>query len=408
MSLITRKGVYWRAVALVFALGVTLTLGVVSSGAHATAKRGATKSIAYGSLRTAPPAARALLKRVTAGSAVSVSPRDSRLDSGRTLKRSAASSASFADPAGDCVTDATATVPSVAVSTCDIQSVNVSSTSSGLITFKVGIPGSPALTADMEIVVFIDSDQNPATGGSSGSDYMLDYWTNAGDPTKPIYVGLYKLTSAGPTPVSPQPDSLSASYTSGVAKLTIGAADLGSTGGLDFYAYANSGLTYDSSGNPTNYATAPLDVTSLWSYRVSLPLSAARLQGKFRDTYRTIRVSRYAESKVGETGHETQRFVPQCSSGACWVRAAIPHQGTVKFARSGATYYATRRGPNRCNGSRWPYLMKIKLYVTKGATIDGKWRATNWQGTTSFFHAATKACYSVLVVSSDRGVLIRG
>ena len=402
MSLITRKGVYWRAVALVFALGVTLTLGVVSSGAHATAKRGATKSIAYGSLRTAPPAARALLKRVAAGSAAYVSPRASRLDSGRTLKRSAANSVTtYADPAGDC----TSTVaPTVAVGTCDIQSVNVSNDNSGLITFKVGIPGSPALTAGMEIAVLIDSDQNPATG-SDGFDYLLDYWTNAGN-----WVALYKLTAAGPTYVSPAPDSLNASYTSGAATLTIGAADLGSTGGLDFGVVAYSGLTYDSSGNPTNYETVPSDGapdTGSWSYKVSLPLSAARLEGKFRVTGRVTTLRGY-NGKVGDTFHETWRFAPQCSSGACRVTLIIPKTPRIKLTRSGATYSGTRSWALRCNGSRLRIRAKIRLHVTKGATINGKWRATNWQGTERYSTPGSRTCMSGLRVNSDRGILKQG
>ena len=370
MSLITRKGVYWRAVALVFALGVTLTLGVVSSGAHATAKRGATKSIASGSLRTAPPAARALLKRVAAGSAVNVSPRDSRLDSGRTLKRSAANSVTaYTDPAGDCRSTAATTV---AVSTCDIRSVNVSNDNNGLITFKVGIPGSPTLTPDMEIAVVIDSDQNPATGDSNGSDYVLDYWTNAGDSTKPIYVALWKLTSAGATYVSPAPDSLSASYTSGVAKFTIGTADLGITGGLGFHVLAYSGLTYDTSGNPTNYTTAPFDRapnTGSWSYKVGIPLSTARLLGKFNIV---------EEKKL----HDTWTFKPRCSTGACAVKAAIKGWASFKLSRKSATYKGSFRSKVRCTSSRSvTATVSVRFTIKKAAWVGTTWRATSLAGT---------------------------
>ncbi|MGD0167944.1 MAG: hypothetical protein ABSC51_11775 [Gaiellaceae bacterium] len=405
MSLITGKGIYWRAVAVLLLFTVTLTLGVVSPGALAIAKRDAANSVTYGSLRTAP-AARALPKHVAAGSAAYVSSRGSSLESARTLKRSAASSVTYSDPAGDCTsTDA----PTVPVGSCDIQNVTVSNDDSGLITFKVGIPGSPTLTEDMEIAVFIDSDQNPATGDSSGYDYMLDYWTNAGDPAKPIYVALSKLTSAGSTGV-PAPASLNASYTSGVATITIGAADLGSIGALDFDAVAFSGLTYDSSGNPTNYDTAPFDVapdTSSWSYTVSLSLSAARLQGKFRVTGR-ITSLRGLKGKVGKTFHETWRFVPQCSRGVCGVTVVIPDTPRIKLARSGATHYGTHRWTTRCNGSRDRILAKIKLHVTKGATINGEWRATNWQGTERYSTPKTKTCSSSLEVNSDRGILKQG
>jgi len=322
------------------------------------------------------------------------------------LKRSAANSVTaYTDPAGDCRSTA---APTVAVSTCDIQSVNVSNDNNGLITFKVGIPGSPTLTPDMEIAVVIDSDQNPATGNSDGFDYMLDYWTNGG--VSPVYVALLKLTSAGVTLVSP-PDSLNASYTSGVATLTIGAADLGSTGGLDFYAFAWSGLTYDASGILMDTSTATSDMapsTGAWSYKVSLPLSAARLQGKFRVGTRILSV-RHEPMTVGKTYHETQRFVPHCSRGACRVIAVIPNLGRVKLARSGATYSGTYRLTVRCYRSyRAKAVVKIHLHVTKGATINGEWRATNWQGTTRFSHPATKVCWRSSFASSDRGILKQG
>lgn len=356
MPPITRKSVYWRAIALVFVIAVTLTMVTASSGALATAKRGGTNpSIAYGSLRATSLAAWALPRSA------------SRLDGGRTLKRSAANSTAYADPAGDCTS---ASAPTVPVTTCDIQSVNVSNDDDGLITFEIGIPGSPTLAEDMEIVVFIDSDQNAATGTSaSGSDYAIDYWTNAADPAKPVFVALFKLSATGMTAVSPQPDSLEASYTSGAATLTIGAAALGSSSGLDFYARAYSGLTYDSTtGSPTNYDTAPSDDapnTAMWRYKIVVPLSAARLAGTFAITY-------------SDGYREKYQIKPICASGACNVTVKIPGLRKLKFSRSGVTYTGNiPRQRTRCsNGRIVPYSGRVRIKVSKAAWKSAIWRAT--------------------------------
>ena len=295
--------------------------------------------------------------------------------------RSLASSQSYNDTAGDCKDPNT----SAAVSTCDIQSVNVSSNDRGLITFKVGIPGSPALTGDMEIMVYVDSDQNPTTGGSFsstggpyGSEYALDYWLYGGDSSKP-HVALWAFSStAAATTVSPTPSSLSASYANGVATLTIGAAALGGADNLNFYAVAYSGLTYDTNGYLLSlYDTVPSDVapdTGWWSQIGNTPISAARLQGKF--------------TVVVEKRDQAWTFKPLCSTGACAVRATILNWPRFRLSRKGATTYEggfksraycyTRLGVLELVGTE---TVSVRFTIKKAAWVGTTWRATGLAGT---------------------------
>src|SRR6185503_9928108 len=58
----------------------------------------------------------------------------------------------------------------------DITSIAVSNDDAGLITFQVNISNRPALTPDMFVLVFLDTDQNASTGDpdSLGADYAID------------------------------------------------------------------------------------------------------------------------------------------------------------------------------------------------------------------------------------------
>ena len=58
----------------------------------------------------------------------------------------------------------------------DITSVVVSNDDAGMITFKINIANRPALTADMSVLLFLDTDQKPTTGdhGQLGADYLIE------------------------------------------------------------------------------------------------------------------------------------------------------------------------------------------------------------------------------------------
>jgi hypothetical protein len=56
-----------------------------------------------------------------------------------------------------------------------ITSVVVSNDDKGMLTFQINLPNRSQLTGDMGISIYLDTDQNPNTGGGlNGSDYLID------------------------------------------------------------------------------------------------------------------------------------------------------------------------------------------------------------------------------------------
>src|SRR6185295_13766027 len=78
--------------------------------------------------------------------------------------RDAANSTTFNDSVGE------------DVNAPDITSVVVSNDDAGLITFQVNISNRPALTPDMYMLVFLDTDQNASTGATDfiGAEYAIE------------------------------------------------------------------------------------------------------------------------------------------------------------------------------------------------------------------------------------------
>src|SRR5579862_919221 len=125
----------------------------------------------------------------------------------------------------------------------DITSIQVSNDDNANITFKVNISNRPAFTSDMEIDLFLDTDQNPATGDSQllGADYIIQLL--------PGQVGVFQWNGTGffSTPSS---TTLTYAYDPTGATIHINASDLGGTKGFNFGVDAISGITVDAQGNP--------------------------------------------------------------------------------------------------------------------------------------------------------------
>jgi hypothetical protein len=176
--------------------------------------------------------------------------------------RGAANSATFPDSTGE---DANAP---------DITSVAVSNDDAGLITFKINISNRPALTSDMTVLIYMDTDQKATTGDptTAGADYVIEL-----DPGQ---VGLFKWSGSDYT-AAPSQSSLTFGYDASGATIRVSAADLGRTKVLNFVALAVSGITTDASGNPVftniHLDTAPDPGHGLFSYQVltKLTLSVA-------------------------------------------------------------------------------------------------------------------------------------
>jgi hypothetical protein len=142
----------------------------------------------------------------------------------------AANSQTFTDSVGE---DASAP---------DITSIAVSNDDAGLITFQVNISNRPALTPDMLLVLYLDTDQNPNTGYTPalGADYVI--------VLAPGEVDLLKWNGTD-FELAPSQTSLNFAYTTTGATIRVSAGDLGKTKALAFGVRADSGWTFDASGN---------------------------------------------------------------------------------------------------------------------------------------------------------------
>jgi hypothetical protein len=147
----------------------------------------------------------------------------------------------------------------------DITSVGAANDDAGNITFQINISNRPALTADMFLLVFLDTDQNPTTGDVSalGAEYAIDLEQGA--------VGLFQWNGSDFTFATSQ-TSLTYAYGSTGATIHISAADLGKTKAFNFGVVAAAGVTVDANGNPNfdnvHQDNAPDLGHGFWSYQV--------------------------------------------------------------------------------------------------------------------------------------------
>jgi hypothetical protein len=145
--------------------------------------------------------------------------------------RSASNTTTFPDSTGE---DANAP---------DITSVVVSNDDAGNITFQINISNRPALTPDMFVLVFLDTDQNSSTGDTQalGAEYVIEL--------DPGVVGLFQWNGTDYLPAASQ-TSLTFSYLPTGATIRVSAADLGKTKAFKFGTIAASGIVTDAAGKP--------------------------------------------------------------------------------------------------------------------------------------------------------------
>jgi hypothetical protein len=152
----------------------------------------------------------------------------------------------------------------------DITSIVVSNDDSGLITFKINISNRPALTPDMTVLLFLDTDQKPTTGDptSLGADFAIEL-----DPGS---VGLFQWNGSDFVAASSQ-SSLTYGYDATGATIRVNANDLNKTKGFNFGVVAISGISTDASGNPdftnSHSDAAPDPGHGFWNYKVIEKLS---------------------------------------------------------------------------------------------------------------------------------------
>ena len=125
----------------------------------------------------------------------------------------------------------------------DITGVTVSNDDAGLTTFQIAISNRPALTQDMLLVIFLDTDRNAATGDkdANGADYVIQL--------VPGEVDLLKWGGSD-YDITPAQTSLTYAYAATGATIRVGTSDLGKTKGFGFDVIALSGVTIDAQGQP--------------------------------------------------------------------------------------------------------------------------------------------------------------
>ena len=130
----------------------------------------------------------------------------------------------------------------------DITTIVVSNNDAASISLRINIPNRPTLTPDMFVILWVDSDNNPATGDpdSLGAEYLLLLFR--GD------IALLRWNGSDYAEGAPA-TSLIFAYQSGAVTFTINASELGNTRRFGFAARVLSGIVVDET-------TGDLDLTN--------------------------------------------------------------------------------------------------------------------------------------------------
>jgi hypothetical protein len=122
----------------------------------------------------------------------------------------------------------------------DITTITVSNTDAGMLSFRIDISNRPTLGQDMAADLFVDTDNNTATGSPDlgGTDYVLELLRGEANLYK--WDGTNFVRRFG----DPSAVTLSYSYANGVT-FRISAAELGNTKKLNFFVIVESGLVID-------------------------------------------------------------------------------------------------------------------------------------------------------------------
>jgi len=235
----------------------------------------------------------------------------------------------------------------------DITGVDVSNTDAGLITFHVKISNRPALTSDMLVLMWMDTDGNAATGDPdfAGADYALQL--------EPGAVGLFKWDGTTYNPADSQ-TSVTYGYDASGATLTVSAADLGGARVVNFVVAAISGLVLDSTGN-LDFTNSHSDVApdaghGLFKYNVIAKLTLTATA--FTTTPKPAKAGKRFTASLAVNESDTNGPI---------ATATVTCVGTIKGVRVAATH-SLAAGIASCS---W------KLPASsKGKTLLGKMTVT--------------------------------
>jgi hypothetical protein len=146
----------------------------------------------------------------------------------------------------------------------DITTVVVSNNNAGIITFRINITGRSGLTDDMLVLVFVDADNNAATGETgAGTDYAVQLFQGAAD--------LYRWDGSGYSRRAADPPQSSLIFNG--LTFRISAADLAGTKRFNFATEVVTGLIVDPNTGDFDDSKALQDFApdqghGLWNYQV--------------------------------------------------------------------------------------------------------------------------------------------
>ena len=154
----------------------------------------------------------------------------------------------------------------------DITTLTVSNTDAGLLSFRVNVPNRPTFAQDMLIVLFVDADNNAATGDTDplgpGVDYVVEIF--GGEAALFRWDGTNFTRRAGDPPAT----SLIFTYQGGIT-INISAAELGNTRALKFSVIVFSGIVVDPTTGDLDFTNsngdiAPAAGAGLYQYEVRI------------------------------------------------------------------------------------------------------------------------------------------
>jgi hypothetical protein len=126
----------------------------------------------------------------------------------------------------------------------DISTIVVSNTDAGMISFRFNVPNRAQLGQDMVMLLWVDADNNAATGAPGpedppGSDYIFELVRGE--------IFLYRWDGTAFTRRFGDPSSvtLTYAYANGSLTVRISASELGNTRRLKFYVLLIGGIAYD-------------------------------------------------------------------------------------------------------------------------------------------------------------------
>ncbi|HEV2590947.1 MAG TPA: hypothetical protein VGU02_03540 [Gaiellaceae bacterium] len=245
----------------------------------------------------------------------------------------------------------------------DITSVNVSNDDSANLTFKVNISNRPAFTSDMLMFIFLNTDQNLATGDPqlSGADYVIQL--------EPGNVSLFQWSGRDYGPAQSQA-SLTYGYDATGATIHINANELGNTKNPGFVVLIESGVVADAQGNldDTNahFDVAPDPGHGMYSYKLLVKVSLK--QTAFTTT----------PAKAGAR-FSASLAATESDTGAAVTTGAVTCKGVVGTTRVAATH-SLRNGVATCSW-KLPKAASKKLFhgtitlTSQGATLKKSFSA---------------------------------